>query len=104
MIESAADSSAPLRQRVRNCMKMLGLQGCDRKRRTLIVRTSESQKVQRSSAQTGYPHPGCFGKRGWICLIAKDLTFLEERKRLQIIETSKVKGRVTGEVCEVCSR
>jgi hypothetical protein len=28
----------------------------------------------------GYPHPGCFAKRGWICLIAKELTFLERTK------------------------
>jgi hypothetical protein len=36
-----------------------------------------------------YPPPGCFAKRGWICLIAKDLTFLEMPKRLQVFENSR---------------
>ncbi len=29
----------------------------------------------------GYPHPGCFGKRGWICLKTQELTFLGATKR-----------------------
>jgi hypothetical protein len=29
------------------------------------------------------PHPRCFGERGWICLIAKVLTFFDEQKRGQ---------------------
>src|SRR6266478_4675320 len=32
-IENRRDSDAPLRKRVRNCMKLLRLQGCDRKQR-----------------------------------------------------------------------
>jgi hypothetical protein len=31
-----------------------------------------------------YPHPGCFGKRGWNCLKTRALTFLERAKRLQV--------------------
>jgi len=52
----------------------------------------------------GYPHPGCFAKRGWIFLIIKELTFLGTTKRLQEIEGSRVKGRATGGISEVCSR
>src|SRR5216684_3077996 len=52
----------------------------------------------------GYPHPGCFTKRGWICLIAKELTFLATTKRLQEIDRSRVKAGATGGVSEVCSR
>src|SRR5258706_7726158 len=33
-IENGRDSSAPLRKRVRNCMKLLDLEGCDRKQRS----------------------------------------------------------------------
>jgi hypothetical protein len=52
----------------------------------------------------GYPHPGCFAKRGWICLIAKELTFLELHRRLQEIDRSRVKAGATGGVREVSSR
>src|SRR5260370_42572512 len=51
-----------------------------------------------------YPHPGCFAKRGWICLIAKELTFLARPKRLQEIDRSRVKAGATGGVREVSSR
>jgi hypothetical protein len=37
-------------------------------------------------ARRGTPHPGCFGKRVWICLIAKELTFLDTLKRPQNTE------------------
>jgi hypothetical protein len=30
-----------------------------------------------------YPHPGCFAKRVWICLIAKELAFFGATKSLQ---------------------
>src|SRR5260370_7761650 len=33
-VENRRDSCAPLRERVRNCMKPLELQGCDRKKRS----------------------------------------------------------------------
>ena len=39
-------------------------------------------------AAQGTPHPGCFEKRGWICLIAKELTFLETPKRPQGYDTT----------------
>jgi len=35
-----------------------------------------------------YPHPGCFAKRGWICMIPKGLTFLATTKRLQELDRS----------------
>jgi len=35
---------------------------------------------------TVHPHPGCFRKRGWICLIAKELTFLGQPKSPQVTE------------------
>src|SRR5260370_32743647 len=37
-----------------------------------------------------YPPPGCFAKRGWICLIPKELTFLERANRLQSYEKARV--------------
>jgi hypothetical protein len=35
---------------------------------------------------SGYTHPGCFAKRGWISLILKVLAFLGATKRLQKYE------------------
>src|SRR5258706_5988461 len=35
-VDNSSDSGAPLRERVRNCMKLLGLQGCDSKRRSYM--------------------------------------------------------------------
>jgi hypothetical protein len=43
-------------------------------------------EAKRGAEVLRYPHPGCFAKRGWICLIPKELTFLELHKRLQEIE------------------
>jgi hypothetical protein len=42
------------------------------------------------------PHPGCFAKRGWIRLIAKELTFLERAKRLQVAEKKRESGKRKG--------
>ncbi len=33
----------------------------------------------------GYPHSGCFAKRGRICLIPKELTFFENAKESAIV-------------------
>jgi len=52
----------------------------------------------------GYPHPGCFAKRGWICLIVKELTFWELHKRLQEIDRSRVKAGGAAGANEVCLR
>ena len=35
----------------------------------------------------GIPHPRYFAKRGWICLIAKELTFLRVQKSPQEYES-----------------
>src|SRR5260370_40580123 len=43
-----------------------------------------------------YPYPGCFAKRGWIYLIAKELTFLGAQKRLQSLEKSRVRAKAAG--------
>ncbi len=51
-----------------------------------------------------YPTPRYFGKRGWICLIPKGLTFLATTKRLQAVEGARVKAVVGLEVGEGCSR
>src|SRR6266849_5158370 len=53
-------------------------------------------RIREQRETAGIPHRGCpvealgmptpprhFGKRGWICLIAKELTFLATTKRLQ---------------------
>jgi len=39
-------------------------------------------EAKRDAEVLRYPHPGCFTKRGWICLIIKELTFWEKQKRL----------------------
>jgi hypothetical protein len=31
----------------------------------------------------GYPHPGCFVERVWICLIIKELSFFGAQKSPQ---------------------
>ena len=38
--------------------------------------------VQRTSSD-GYPHPGCFAKRGWKLLILMGVDFFGAHKRLQ---------------------
>src|SRR5260370_1388850 len=48
-----------------------------------------------------YPHPRCFGKRGWICLILKELTFLATTKRLQEYGNKRVGANYRGELVEV---
>ena len=35
------------------------------------------------------PHPGCFGKRAWICLIVKELAFLRMQKSPQSYEKQR---------------
>ena len=52
----------------------------------------------------GIPHPGCFGKRGRIYLIPKELAFFATTKRLQEIEGARVRGGTAGGVSEVGSR
>src|ERR1700730_5736595 len=39
-----------------------------------------------SSRTPGYPYPGCFCERVWICLIVKELNFLPTTKSLQEYE------------------
>jgi len=53
---------------------------------------------------TEYPPPGCFGKRGCKRLKTKDGSRRKKAKRLQAIETARVRGGVAGGVSEVCSR
>jgi hypothetical protein len=52
----------------------------------------------------GYPHPGCFGKRGCKLLKTKDGSRKRKGKRLQAIEKARVKGGGAGSVSEVSSR
>src|SRR5712664_4421913 len=56
-------------------------------------RLRDSDEVRR-----GTPHPGCFAKRVWICLIAKELTFLEMPKRRQADEN---KGEVASDPSKI---
>jgi hypothetical protein len=44
----------------------------------------------------GIPHPGCFAKRGWICLKTRELTFLETTKRRQEIGGKGDRGNKGG--------
>jgi len=52
----------------------------------------------------GYPHPGCFGKRGCKLLKIKDRCNKKSAKRLQEIDTSRVSAGVAVAINEVCSR
>jgi hypothetical protein len=57
-----------------------------------------------AAATKGYPHPGCFGKRGCKLLKTKDRSYKKSAKRLQEIEGLRVKAGVAGAISEVCSR
>jgi hypothetical protein len=52
----------------------------------------------------GYPHPGCFGKRGRKLLKTKAGGWKKKAKRLQVIEKARVKAGAGGSVSEVSSR
>ena len=52
----------------------------------------------------GYPHPGCFAKRGCKLLKRKDRSCKKSAKRLQEIDRSRVRAGMAGGVREVCSR
>jgi hypothetical protein len=52
----------------------------------------------------GYPHPGCFGKRGRKLLKTKDESRKKRGKRLQEIEKSRLRGGGMGGVRDVSSR
>ncbi len=52
----------------------------------------------------GYPHPGCFGKRGCKLLKTKDRSYRIRKKRLQEIDRSRVRVGAAGGVGEVSSR
>jgi hypothetical protein len=43
-------------------------------------------EAQLGAEALGYPHPGCFGKRGCKLLILKDDAQKKRAKRLQLIE------------------
>src|SRR6266852_3894986 len=71
----------------------------------------DSRRESKDGIGMPTPHPGCpveafgiptppryFGKRGWICLIPKELAFLATTKRLQVIEEARVKAVVRWEV------
>ncbi len=45
-------------------------------------------EAKRDAEVLRYPHPGCFTKRDWNCLIINALTFLETPKRLQAPENN----------------
>src|SRR5260370_34025194 len=60
--------------------------------------TQRALRSEHRGRREGVPHPGCFGKRGWICLIPKELRFLGATKRLQALEGSRVRGGAAGEV------
>jgi len=52
----------------------------------------------------GYPHPGCFWKRGCKLLKTKDGSRKSRAKRLQAIEKARVRVVAAGGVREVSSR
>ena len=57
-----------------------------------------------AAATKGYPHPGCFWKRGCKLLKTKDRSCKKRAKRLQEIDRSRVRAGMAGGVREVCSR
>ena len=52
----------------------------------------------------GTPHSGCFCKRVWICLIAKELTLFATTKSLQEYQTTCFMPGLAGGISAVCSR
>jgi hypothetical protein len=54
--------------------------------------------------ELGYPHPGCFGKRGCKLLKIKEGSCKKRRKRLQEIERARVRAGVVRAVSEVSLR
>jgi len=76
------------------------------------VRKSGRQRTYRraflrfgaTAVTKGYPHPGCFGKRGCKLLKRKDRSWNKRAERLQEIDMSRVRGGVSGGVREVSSR
>jgi hypothetical protein len=50
------------------------------------VSAFRGREVKSAELSQTYPHPGCFAKRVWICLIAKGSTFLAATKSLQQYE------------------
>jgi hypothetical protein len=53
---------------------------------------AETQSAR--SCRRGTPHPGCFAKRVWICLIPKGLSILATTKSLQEYRSKGVSGIV----------
>jgi hypothetical protein len=43
------------------------------------------------------PHPGCFAKRVWNCLITKELSFSRMLKSPQSLETARVRSVQPGD-------
>ena len=75
-------------------MKTKG-EGWKRKLRTqgiLALRGASDRCTGGLAQMRGGTPRGCFCKRVWICLIAKDLTFLAATKSLQQYEPSRVKA------------
>src|SRR5712664_892 len=58
-------------------------------------------RIREQRETVGIPHPGCFGKRVWICLIPKELTFLATTKRLQEYGNKGVGANCRRELVEV---
>jgi hypothetical protein len=52
----------------------------------------------------GYPHPGCFVKRGCKLLKIKDGSRKKKAKRLQATDNTRVRAGAAGGVKEVSSR
>src|ERR1700730_10725585 len=58
-VDNRGDSRAPLRKRVCNCMKLRGLQGCDRKQGSCGIARMSPRRVR--------PAPRAKGReRGWV--------------------------------------
>jgi hypothetical protein len=66
-----------------------------------VVERCGARHKNPKGAAGGTPHPGCFAKRVWICLIPKELTFLRAAKRRQeyrnkgVSLAGKGRGRIT---------
>src|SRR5258706_3841630 len=95
-VENRRDSCAPLRERVRNCMKPLELQGCDRKQRSWCAGESRRGisgggslrrlplRVQGSHRDArDIPTPRHFDKRVCKLLKTKDRSCKKSGKRVQ---------------------
>jgi hypothetical protein len=70
-MEKNGDIGLPLRKRVRNCMKLPGLQGCDKKQRSCWRSDETWEGLTPPGGLDGCENKGVAGKGICICMKTK---------------------------------